>query len=98
MNTMTIDGVPVPIITSEVFLVDFGPETSKLAKQNWLAHFRSALDSATAATQGIPIAPVEIIGWGKSGRTVLKVWAPDPTAAVYEAERRMQDGPKVVAL
>jgi hypothetical protein len=98
MQTMTIDGQPVPVITSQVFLVDFGPNTGQIAKDTWLATWKLALNHVVAASQIVTVCPVDVLAWGSSGRTVLRVWAPDPERAVYDAEHAMCDGPKVVLL
>lgn len=98
IETVQINGEAVPVIQNEVFLVDFGPATGQQAKITWLAQFRMTLNEVCGKTQGITVAPVDVLAWGKTGRTVLRVYAPDPTFLVYDAEIAMQDGPKVVLL
>lgn len=96
IETMTIAGETAPVIHSEHFLVDFGP-TPLSGRTTWLAQFRAALAQVTPIP-GLPI-PVEVVASGKTGRTVLRIWAPDPTAVVYAAEAlRDGEGPKVVLL
>lgn len=97
MQTMTFpDGTEVPVAVADNFLVDFGP-TSRAATDTWLEQYRAVLNAYGKATWGIPV-PVEVMARGKTGRTVLRIWAPDPAAAVLAAETQLDDGPKVVIL
>jgi hypothetical protein len=99
IETITLaDGTKAPLVTSENFLVDFGPSTRQPAKDTWLAAFKLAVNQTSERTQGIAVAPVEVMAWGASGRTVLRIWAPDPVQLVIDTELAMQDGPKVVLL
>jgi hypothetical protein len=41
---------------------------------------------------------VDLVASGRYGRTVLRIWAPDPDRALFAAEGRMDGAPKVVAL
>lgn len=98
IETMTIDGEDIPVIHSENFLVDFGPLTGEQARKTWVEHFRAVLMAIGARDLGGLPVPVEIVASGRTGRTVLRIYAPDPVGVVFAAEQSMQDGPKVVVL
>jgi hypothetical protein len=92
------DGTGAPLIDNGYFLVDFGP-TGEVGVNSWLAQFQAALTKVGQDEwNGLPV-PVEVVARGRSGRTILRIFAPDPTGAVYAAELAMDgDGPKVCAL
>lgn len=95
MQTMTIDGQEVPVIVHENFLVDLGP-TPQSGRETWVRQFRCTLNQIGQRDfGGLPI-PVEVLASSsKSGRTVLRVWAPDPVQAVEAARELLDDGPWV---
>lgn len=96
IETMEIDGQQVPVIQSALFLVDLG-ETPASGQVTWFALFRSVLEQVVSETQGVPVAPVDVMTRG-TGRMVLRIWAPDPDAAVLAVRERMDDGPEVQPL
>lgn len=98
MNMLTTDdGRAIPIVISDNFLVDFGP-TPEVGITTWLMQYRAVLNEVGQREfGGIPV-PMEVLARGRSGRTVIRVLAPDPTLAVWSAEKLLDDGPKVVAL
>jgi len=96
MQTKTLsDGTEAPVIQPENFLVDFGP-TGPEAVDTWLAQYRAVLNAYGKRVWNLPV-PVEVMARGKTGRMVIRVFAPDATEAVFEAEKVLDDGPKVVA-
>lgn len=102
MQTVTeiIDGTPteVPVILNAAYLVDFGP-TPESGRRAWIEQYRATLtEVGKREFGGLPI-PLEVLAVGRYGRTVLRVFAPDPDKAVFAAERLTDgDGPKVAAL
>jgi hypothetical protein len=99
IETKMIDGTPVPLVRSAAFLVDLGP-TDTAAKLSWLASFRLTLNQAVTQDQMLTVCPVDVVADSKtSGRMVLRVWAPDPLAAVTTARELADgDGPEVQPL
>lgn len=96
METMTIDGQQVPVIQNSTYLVDFGP-TSLDARSAWFSQYRATLNQAGKNLWDLPV-PMEIVATGRTGRAVLRIFAPEPDKAVFEAERLADgDGPKVAA-
>jgi hypothetical protein len=96
MQTMTINGEKIPVIVSSTYLVDLGPLPAA-DRPVWLARFRAALRESGAEIWQLPV-PVDLVASGRYGRTVLRIWAPDPDRALFAAEGRMDGAPKVVAL
>lgn len=92
---------PVPersdtlVVRSAYFLVDFGQATGLTAIDSWMCHFRAALDAVSREEWKGLLIPMEVTARGRSGRTVLRVFAPDPDRAVEVASAAMQDGPSV---
>lgn len=99
-TTIDIGGVPteVPLIHSSTYLVDLGP-TPASGRASWLAQYREALaEYGRRELGGLPV-PLEVLATGRHGRMVLRIFAPDPDAAVYGVEAILDgDGPKVVVL
>jgi hypothetical protein len=82
-----------PMVTSGIYLVDFGA-TPDSGRRTWLSQFQIMISEVGRREWKLPV-PVEDVAVGRSGRTVLRIWAPDPDHAVKIAQDMLDDGPQV---